>query len=479
MTKPDSTPLRLDWGTAPALDAFEALMWRMDVYPNLRSSVVGVEILDRAPDRARVIAAHRWGANAVPRLRDRLVDVPLATPEWVADTNFDLDTHLEFVRLPLPGSERQLLDHAARFAMAPFDRTRPPWQAQVIEGLEGGQAAYLLKLHHALSDGIGIVQLMSFMHSRAREPSGRAKVPPPEQTGRYVETSTLGIWRGRLRRELAAAPTRAKALLGTGRTLLAASADREPLLSRAARYAASARRALAPYMAPPSPLLKDRSHEWRFEVLDLPLAPFKAAAKVCKATLNDAFIAGLLGGFARYHEELGVDARELPIGMPINVRSADADGGGNHFAPGQLAGLLNGATPIERMRHISEQVARLRDEPALAAPLALMPLLARLPPSVVAKAMGPKMAANDLQISNVPGMRDTVYLAGARVTRLYPFAPLPGVAGMITLVSHGEHCCIGLNLDARAVAEPARLMRCLRASFDEVLALAPAAATKA
>lgn len=465
----------LDWGTAPSLDAFETLMWRMDVYPNLRSSVVGIELLDCAPDRQRILGAHRWGVAAIPRLRDRLVEVPLATPEWVEDSSFDLETHLDFVCLPGPGSERQLLDHAARFAMAPFDRARPPWQAQVIEGLEGGRAAYLLKLHHALSDGIGIVQLMSFMHSRSREPSGRAEVPPPVQTGRYTDTAVLAVWRRRLLRELATAPKRASALWSAGARALATPADGEPLLSRAARYAASARRALAPYMAPPSPLLKDRSRQWHFEMLDLPLAPFKAAAKACKASLNDAFIAGLLGGFARYHAEMGREVDEMPIGMPINVRNEHASGGGNHFAPGQLAGRLKGATPIERMRHIGEQVARLRDEPALAAPLALMPLLARLPPSVVAKAMGPKMAANDLQISNVPGIRDTVYLAGARVTRLYPFAPLPGVAGMITLVSHGEHCCIGLNLDARAIAEPDRLIRALRASFDEVLALAPAA----
>lgn len=471
-----STPSGLEWGTAPALDAFEALMWQMDVYPNLRSAVVGVELLDRAPDRERVIAAHRWGAQAVPRLRDRLVEVPLATPEWVEDRGFDLGAHLQFVTLPAPGSERQLLDHAAAFAMAPFDRERPPWQARVVEGLEGGRAAYILKLHHALSDGIGIVQLMSFMHSRSPEPGKRRENPAGSRAAvQAVSRST--IWGRRLRRELEAVPSRARALLETATRALAVGEDEEPRLSRAARYLASVRRALAPYMAPPSPLLKDRSHQWRFEVLDLPLTPFKAAAKACKATLNDAFVAGLLGGFARYHAEMGVEVDEIPIGMPINVRSEHAAGGGNHFAPGQLAGRLRGVTPIERMRHIGEQVARLREEPALAAPLALMPLLVRLPASVVAKAMGPKMAANDLQISNVPGIRDAVYLAGARVTRLYPFAPLPGVAGMITLVSHGEHCCIGLNLDARAIAEPDRLMRALRASFDEVLALAPAAAS--
>lgn len=477
MSTPSRPELRLDWGTAPALDAFEALMWRMDVYPNLRSSVVGVEILDRAPDRERVINAHRWGAGAVPRLRDRLVDVPLATPEWVEDAAFDLETHLDFIRLESPGSERQLLDHVAAFAMAPFDRDRPPWQAQVIEGLEGGRAAYVLKLHHALSDGIGIVQLMSFMHSRQREPSHRRETGIPLL--RLADEPSRGaIWRRRLKRELAAAPARVQALVSTATDALRGDHE-EPPLSRAARWLASARRALVPYMAPPSPLLADRSHQWHFEGMTVPLAEFKAAAKACGATLNDAFVAGLLGGFARYHAALGVTVDEIPIGMPINIRSAGSAAGGNHFAPGQLAGRLAGATPIERMRHIGEQVARLREEPALAAPLKLMPLLARLPAGLVAQAMAPKMAANDLQISNVPGIRDTVYLAGARVERLYPFAPLPGVAGMITLVSHGEHCCIGLNLDARAVAQPALLMQHLRMSFDEILALAAPAARPA
>ena len=157
-------------------------------------AVVGVELLDRVPDRERVIAAHRWGARAVPRLRDRLVDVPLATPEWIEDASFDLDAHLEFVRLPAPGGERQLLDHAAAFAMAPFDRERPPWQAQVVEGLEGGRAAYILKLHHALSDGIGIVQLMSFMHSRSPEP-GRRGTGTADTGPRDPEPSRTAVWR--------------------------------------------------------------------------------------------------------------------------------------------------------------------------------------------------------------------------------------------------------------------------------------------
>lgn len=74
----------LDWGRAPALDAFETLMWRMDRYPNLRSAVAGLVMPDRATDPERVRAAHEWGSRAVPRLRERLVDVPPGRPDRTA-----------------------------------------------------------------------------------------------------------------------------------------------------------------------------------------------------------------------------------------------------------------------------------------------------------------------------------------------------------------------------------------------------------
>jgi len=69
----------------------------------------------------------------------------------------------------------------------------------------------------------------------------------------------------------------------------------------------------------------------------------------------------------------------------------------------------------------------------------------------------------------VPGIPWPVYLAGARITRMYPFGPVPGCAAMITLISHNGICCIGMNLDATAVQDPALL----RTSMEEVLALAP------
>jgi hypothetical protein len=78
----------------------------------------------------------------------------------------------------------------------------------------------------------------------------------------------------------------------------------------------------------------------------------------------------------------------------------------------------------------------------------------------------------DLSASNFTGLHEDVYIAGARVERFYAFGPLPGTAVMATLVSHQGTCCITLNCDGEAIAEPDLLTRCMEAAFDEVVAAA-------
>jgi uncharacterized protein DUF1298 len=80
-------------------------------------------------------------------------------------------------------------------------------------------------------------------------------------------------------------------------------------------------------------------------------------------------------------------------------------------------------------------------------------------------------SANDVQASNVPGVAHPVYIAGARITRVYPFGPLPGCAAMLTLISHDGTCCIGINTDPAAVTRPDVLLDGLRDGLAEVVAL--------
>jgi hypothetical protein len=158
------------------------------------------------------------------------------------------------------------------------------------------------------------------------------------------------------------------------------------------------------------------------------------------------------------------------------VRKEGDSGGGNKFAAVRLAAPVGIADPVERMHAIQRQVRAARAEAAMDGLSYVAPALARLPGPVIARLAGGATKGSDLQASNVPGLREDVYLAGARIERVYPFAPLPGCAAMIALTSHGDTCCIGANLDPAAFTDLDGFAHDLCAGFDEVLALHPGSA---
>jgi diacylglycerol O-acyltransferase / wax synthase len=245
-----------------------------------------------------------------------------------------------------------------------------------------------------------------------------------------------------------------------------------------ANYVASARRVLSPPDTAGLPALAARGPSWRFVGLDVDLASLKSAAKAAKGSVNDAFIAALLAAFRLYHDGLHLPVAAdavMPVSVPVSVRKDDDADGGNHFAPARLAGPVGEADPYVRVQQIGRLMHSARCEPALESAEFITPVLARLPGSLLVRVAGATTAGNDLQASNVPGMRDDLYLAGAKIERIYPFAPLPGCAAMITLHSYRDICCVGANLDAAAITDIGLFGQCLQAGFAEVLDLHPGA----
>jgi WS/DGAT/MGAT family acyltransferase len=431
---------------------------------------MGVYVLDREPDWERLAAAHEWGSRIIPRFRQRVVDPPLhlGLPAWTTDPDFDLGYHLRRVRLPRPGGFDQVLELAEQTAMTPFDRARSPWEAVLVEGLEGGRAAYFLKLHHSLTDGQGGIQLLGLLHSRKRAPSPDKPMPEPPEPERSTPLSVLGEQMAQRARSV---PRGAAAAGRAARQATGALLRPGTLVGDGLRFGRSLARVLAPSPAEPSPLLRGRSLTWRFGALEVGLDELKAAAKAADGSLNDAFVAALLGGFRRYHERQGAELRELPMAMPISLRRGDHPMGGNRFAGARFAAPAREADPAERIRLIHDFVLTARAEPALDALALAAPALNRMPTPLVARWYLAQTTKLDLQASNVAGIPYTVYMAGAKIERLFPFGPLPGCAVMAALVSHDGTCCIGINCDPAAVTDPEQFFECLQEGLDEVLAL--------
>jgi WS/DGAT/MGAT family acyltransferase len=458
------------WGSQREMNPLETLMWRAESNPRMRSTVCGLELLDRAPDWDRLLAAHDWASRLVPRFRQRVVELPLGlgTPTWVVDGHFDLGYHVRRMKVPAPGAWSELLESAQQIGMTPFDKARSPWEAVLFEGLADGRAAYLLKLHHSTSDGMGGIQLLSMLHSRTREHNpNKPQRPEPAPEA----PNAVALLLGQAARDARAVPGLARGAAGVLRRL----AHPQQATRDAISYATSLRRVLADPDAPGSPLLKGRSMSWRYLALDVEFADLRAASKRAGATLNDAYLAALLAALRLYHEQLGVPVDAVPIAIPISVRREGHAAGGNQFTGARLAGPVAIADPVERMHAIGELVKSARAEPAINGMGLIAPALARLPGAAVSEFVGSLTASNDLQASNVPGIREDVYLAGAKIERMYGFGPLPGCACMVTLVTHGSTCCIGVNVDPAAVTDIDRFAGCLRAGFEEVLALSDGA----
>jgi diacylglycerol O-acyltransferase len=218
-----------------------------------------------------------------------------------------------------------------------------------------------------------------------------------------------------------------------------------------------------------SPIMTERRLTWHYDVMDVPLAGLKRAAKAheIKGSVNDAFLAGITGGLRLYHEHHGKPVEQLRMAMPISVRQADDPEGGNRVTLMRFAVPISLAQPAVRLREIKRICGGLRHEAAIPYSNVVAGVLNLLPSQVT----GGMLKHVDFLASNVPGLNEPVWLGGARMVSFHPFGPTLGGAVNITLMSYTGTCCIGVNMDTGAVPDPDVFMACLREGFDEVLAL--------
>jgi WS/DGAT/MGAT family acyltransferase len=238
------------------------------------------------------------------------------------------------------------------------------------------------------------------------------------------------------------------------------------------RTTRSVARTLAPATGPMSTVMLGRGLGRRLEVFDVALDDMKRVAKTTEASLNDVFVAAVVGGVRRYHERHGAAPVELRMTLPINLRQGDDDAGGNRFAPARFPVPTAIDDPRDRIKAVGALVREWRAEPALQMTSTLAGILNRLPTATTTALFGGMLKCCDFVTSNIPGAPVPVYVAGARVDRLYAFAPPAGAAFNVALISHCGTCCVGVVIDTTAIPDPEVLLSCLRAGFSEVLALA-------
>lgn len=457
----------------PRMSNSDALMWRIEKDPLLRSTITSVTLLDQAPDQQRFTERIEQATCAVPRLRQRVMGhaYSIAPPRWEIDPNFDLHYHLRWMRTLGTGTLRDVLDLAEPIAMQGFDRARPLWEFTVVEGLEDGRAAIIQKIHHAIVDGVGGVKLQLSMLDLERDPTDEAVgLPAPEADVPDELSRVIDALAYEGRRQMGNVRAAVVGLVGSAR---AGVGDPVGLVTRSMRMAGSAFNLVRPVSAPLSPLMVDRSLSVHFDVLSLEIDPLKRAARSVSGKLNDAFVAGVVGGLGRYHDRHGTPVEHLRMTMPINIRDHEHETtSGNYFVPARFIVPAGLADPIARMTAVRELVEHERGEPALSLTEPIAGLVNRLPTTASTAVLGGMLKGTDFITSNVPGAPFPVFIAGARVEAQYPFGPMTGAATNVVLLSYCDDAHLGINTDPAAIPDPDAFLDCLRESFDEITKLA-------
>ncbi len=451
----------------------DAFTWAMESDPRLRSTVVTVIVLDRSPDWDEVRNRFDVISRKVPMLRQRVVpSPPPAPPRWEDAPDFDLDFHMRRVTAAAPGTFDTVLEMARAAAMEDFDRARPLWEATLIDGLENDGAAVVLKFHHALTDGVGGIQIGMILFDLSEVPE---KLGPVAEVAEVTPPPWLSGYRDTARYD---ARLVGNALMGTLKMapkLISNGILRPiPTVSSAAEMAASVYRTVRPVNRTGSPLMRKRSLLRRLGVLEVPFPQLRAAAHHCDGALNDAFVAGVAGGLRRYHEEHGVTVGDLHLTMPISLREAGDEMGGNRITVMRFDVPVGIADPAERIRQIHERTARVRHEKSLPFTQWIAGALNMMPRWYI----GSILRNVDFLCSDVPGIPVPVFLGGARVVTQYGFGPTIGSAVNVTLLTYVDVCTLGIDVDTGAIPDYDVFFESLVAGFDEVLALGSAEASR-
>lgn len=401
------------------------------------------------------------------RRADRLV--PGIGPwRWVEEQDLDLEYHIRHSALPHPGRIRELLALVSRLHSSLLARSRPLWEAHLVEGLTDGRFALYSKIHHGLMDGVSAMRMME--DSFSPDPDEDGMRPPWAARPREARSRSDGGIAALPSKLAGGAVTAARALTGATeaavRTLSRAIVDEAEML---------------PYRAPRSMLNVPITGARRFAADKWEFARIRRIAQATEGTLNDVLMAMCAGALRRYlqqHDALPDDP--LVSMVPVSLRRDEEDGLGN--AVGLI--LCNLGThledPQERFETVVDSMERGKLRLEGLTPEAVM-LFSGM--SFAPLGLGPLFRYEPLRrppfnivISNVPGPRQPLYYNRARIDGSYPMSiPSDGQALNITITSYAGSMCFGLTGCRRSVPHLQRLLEHLEDSLTELEEMAGAA----
>ena len=410
-------------------------VWLQDSATN-RMVIHGIYTTDHIDlDTARAIFQERvidaGGGERYPRFRKRVVRIR-GRWYWEEDPAFDIAHHI--VPCPLQGrcTAADVQAYIAGIAHEPLPPDRPPWRIEYVEHFEDGESAFIVRIHHAMADGIAFIPIIFALMDEMS----------PEPRSSSAEPRTL------------LAKMRAAVLAPVAIPLV--------LLERALW-----RKDHHALHGPPVGGQKRVAWTRKF-----PLEEVKRVKNQFGATVNDVLMALVSGAIARFLETGG--GKRVPyirVSMPVNMRSAGAPlRMENRFAAVPLTLPASPPSLPLRVRAVKARMDALKNgHQPIAIYGAVNVFLTALPYGVSRRLIDFFANKCTSVITNVPGPQRPLSLGGRRLRTLMFWVPQRADIGIgISIMTFGGEVQVGVIADTSILADPGRLIASIETEFDEL-----------
>ena len=454
------------------LSSVDAAWLRMEDPTNLMM-INGIFTFPALVDMEHLRAIIKYRFLKFNRFRQRVVQPALSLHNayWEDDPNFDLDSHIQRIALPAPGDQTALQELVSSLMSHPLDFSKPLWQIHVVENYGEG-CAIVTRLHHCIADGMSLVfVLLSMTDLSAKSPWPK----PPKKKKMKKEGLITGLVK-----QASTAVTNARDV--TGKIL---SESREAIInpSRALELAqqgtdgAMAAGRLVGRLPDPQTRFKGslgvaKRAAWS---RPLPLKDIKEIKNTTGGTVNDVLVSAMTGGLRRYMISNGdvVDGLNFRAAIPVNLRKQDEmDTLGNKFGLVFLSLPVGIADPLERLMEVRQRMNELKDSSEAIVSFGILQALGVSPAEVqstIVKLFAMKATA---VLTNVPGPRMPLYLAGQPIEDIMFWVPQSGrVALGISILSYNNKVYLGVVTDKGLVPDPESIIEGFYKEYEDLMHL--------
>jgi WS/DGAT/MGAT family acyltransferase len=393
----------------------------------------------------------------------------------------DMRNHVRHIDLPAPGSMRQFYETVSFLNTGLLDRGHPLWECYIIDGIEGGRIAVMIKVHHALIDGEGGLRAMrNFLSDSPRNKrlAGPWMAPETGEEPRRSRPSLSQIQR--LQGALKGLTKLPADIVGMGGDVLDLGAQTLNLKPRMASVPFTARPTLFNNTA--------KSAARAYADTQLPLADVKAVAKATGTSVNDVVMTVIDDALHHYLRENQAPAdRPLVALMPMSLRDdsgpKNSGSGGNQVSADLVAMGAPEVDLRERLRQIHRATTNAKNKGRRMQTTSrqVYALLLFASQTMSDTPWFGKVPSANLVISNMKGPSEQLYLAGAPMVDFLGLPILPPGAGLnVTFASVNKDIAIGVGAAPEAVDDPFRLAELIADAFRQLeidaLATTPAPA---